>query len=1146
MADSTTLPGKSDANIRLKIGSSTASPRKKKARKKALPKTPKSEGKTPAGSPAGDPAKDQIDRIFAEVDEADIQEPTPDVGAPVPVPEATAPEATGETGPPQATLDPQLDNQGPPQVDPDVAPAPVQPEASVAVQPEPSAEAPTDTPDEQIDRIFAEIEQEDSAEKQIQQIADENFEEIEKARARDKFRGVYSTFMKALDTPIDLLTAGPDGAFVREGTGFYAGDKLKEFIRGEAPTDDAEDPKRRHPGFFETLATELGILQEPEEREKVFGDRGEPEVTEEFAEGEYLGLNSLIVIGSPLLRALEVIAGPQVAPGQNPFSPFVRDKILTFTDKLRNYLASVGEVGVKAPATSAIIETVAAKLAAQGDKIARRDFPDSAAARFVFPVGMAAGGTFLMARTAFGFLRQGASAYSNAFGASSVELNAAEIVQTYKTGTNENAIKNLLNPELFHPSVRAQFNVSEITLDEGIIGMRAVFYTAKDAEKFGAIKRWQELKAMIVELSSVPRSTVNMTEKTIKESIEGQAYIMKERMEIIREALKAEVLRQGPGMTERAANQFAFGLLFDENQIVLATNKQRWVLVDKELPLPTGAPRKALEGVMRKIITEEGTPEGLLELVKVGKGTENDLFKFIGSMKFIKPEVPTKGGINEALGGTPRYYNPEGRWEFVPGDWGKGEVSLKQIQALRSRVLETIRAEQKKDSPRLRRITLLYEVEEGLIHALGAADARSFGAGPTLAKQIYLEALAHTRQMKTDWSKGAAYDVLNTGRRGEAPTAELALSKITAGAGKRSGADIGASTIEELLRVIRPNAADTASEALRRSESAERLKGAMEDALKGGLEAAAVRGGRYDIKKAEDWMLNNRRILDLEDFRFIRDDIERSLQAEDALALKERIVTGLTTRMKTSTDLSVAALYATKSPSAAFEEIMSKSDDKLIDRLTRDLVLRWAKDPSGRARAGGESAFYYWLMESGFQKKINSLTGPEALSGLAMRDKWDRPATQRMAKILLDKSQYDHVEKTINGLTALEFAQKTSAIRETLDIQPNNMVVNFLRWSALRFSPISKGPGQLMISKHLSTGVQKFVTDRHKDPIVDHLMRAFSDKDPKLLFALLADINKKGNAAIVARQINAFIATSAFEAGEVSINEDALAPQELQ
>jgi hypothetical protein len=1120
--------------------------------------------KAPAGS-FGDGggaslADEQIDDIFAEMEaieqqtegtqEEEITAPAPMGAAPLPVAPADQPV-------------PELDTPGGPQPLSEVPQSPDTSDAGVI----------DDLPDEQIDSIFEEMEIEQSRDEQIQSIADESFEGIERARNIDKIRGYYSFWIDTFDLPgrvaattLDLLTAGPNGIFEQTehlgSGGFDVGEKINTFLNGlgkliglqeegeEFTPEETGLDKGVPAGGFRMIAESLGLLQTEEEREPIFGNRGTLEPSLEYEEGRFVALNFLITALSSLLRGLKVPEHGIVAG--NPFSPYSKTQVLNWVDGVRNFLASIGQVAVDAPANTAALETYTGALAVQGDRIARRDFPDSAAARFVFPVVGASVGSLLTIRTAYSFLAQGKNAYSAKFGKASVENNAAAIVQRYKTGTNKNAIDNLMNPEMFHPSIMKRLNIAEKTMDEGIIGMNAVFYTAEDASRYSAIKRWQELKAMIVELSSVPRGTVNITEKSIKESIEGQFFIMAERQNIIRERLKAEVLKKGPGMTEAEANVFAYKLLFDENDTILTTNRMMWSLVDQDLPLVLAPAHKAMENVLRKIIREEGTPEGILELTKIGKGTADDLFKFIGRMKFIKPVAPKKG-VNEALGGKQEQFLPKGKWVFEPGEWGKGTVDLAKLQAIRSRVLQTIRAEQGADVPRLRRIQLLFDIEEGLIHSLGSAEMLKVGAADSIEKQLYLEGLAHTRQMKNDWGKGEAYNILNIGPRGKAPSEKLALSKITSGAGRRMGAAQGAEVIEDLFSTLRPKKTDSPSDALRRAQSLEQMIGAMEDVLKSQMEAAAVTGGKYNVKAAEDWLVSNRRVLDLEELAFIKTDIEASVKAENALALKERVVTAFTTRMKNSTDISIAGVYAGKNPSAAWEEIISKADDKVIDRLTRDIILRVEKAPNGKGREGLESSFYLWLLESGFHKKINSLEGPEVLSGLAMRDKWDLPATQRIARILLDKGRMAHIEKSIHGLTVLEHAQKNAAISETLDIKPNNMVVNLLRWAALRFSPVSKGPGSLMISKHLSTNVTDHLTKRHKDPIVDYLMAAFNGQDEKLLFALLADINKKGNAPIVAKQINAFAVAAGYETGELSINGgeissvfDSKAPQEQQ
>ena len=64
---------------------------------------------------------------------------------------------------------------------------------------------------------------------------------------------------------------------------------------------------------------------------------------------------------------------------------------------------------------------------------------------------------------------------------------------------------------------------------------------------------------------------------------------------------------------------------------------------------------------------------------------------------------------------------------FEPGEWGKGTVDLAKLQAIRSRVLQTIRAEQGADVPRLRRIQLLLDIEEGPIHSRGSAEMLKVG-----------------------------------------------------------------------------------------------------------------------------------------------------------------------------------------------------------------------------------------------------------------------------------------------------------------------------------------------------------------------------------------------------------------------------------
>ena len=923
--------------------------------------------------------------------------------------------------------------------------------------------------------------QEPSIDEQIQIIK----ENAQQSRLTDLREGIDSVFIDVLDLPGNILAGG-----------------LNLLLPGEPIPSDV----------FTKIAEKIGVLTPDEEREPVFGadPNRPPPTSEEYEFGRFMAENMLFTIVSPMLARLKT---PEV------LLPSGKLKELTKIQKIKRFFRGAGEMALEKPVQTVTIETMAGAGGAYGQLQGVRNYPDSAFAQFLTTTAGASSATLLPVRTLWGGLKHLKDIGMNRFGPSAAMRNAQSRVQRTAEDPTK-ALANLDNKDRFVPGFIDLLTPAERTMDIGMLKIQRAFFDELESFELNQFARWRKMHGLLVEIATTPKGTAEFTQTSVREGIEALDSILATRLQNAKDLLAKKVAERGTAITEREANLLGRELLEREELIASKTDRELWDLVDLEATVTSAPIRAEFEAIQREIRTESGA--GLLKFTgqNATDGGANDLFKFIGKLTVKE----------DKLGQVTKFTSQAGKKTvFEKGSWGD-EIDLGQVQSLRHRILQEKRMERAADAPNKRKIGFLIRLDEALMHSAGALERTKMIGPNTEAGARYLAALNFTRTFKERFGSPTIHKLMSIDKRGNVVPEDLTFSKIFTGSGAE-GAAKGAAVVDEFIKAVTDPTA--------RPEAVAEMKGAIENLIKGRFTLKAVDGDAINLTKAQNFLNANRKLL--KKFPEIKRDIIESIREQSTLKIRERRFSQATKQVH-DTKLSMATVYLNEPVKAKFDKIakLSLLNNKEFEKQLNRMIRMTKRDKSGDARQGLNSAFMLWMTERSMHRKAGDIDAPEFLSGFQLKDLWGKESTQRIANRLLSQNEKDMMDKMVLSAEALDLARHAHAAKGgTFDTGPNAVITRLLRYAALKLSPLpSGGGGSIAAQQLLSQGAKEALEKRFRDPAVKILYDAFINQDEDLMRAMFMDIITPEDKAFVAKQVNAWLATALYNAGEKYINEE--------
>jgi hypothetical protein len=655
-----------------------------------------------------------------------------------------------------------------------------------------------------------------------------------------------------------------------------------------------------------------------------------------------------------------------------------------------------------------------------------------------------------------------------------------------------------------------------------VINFQTAFFREKENIELGEFARWRKMHDILVEVGRTPASKVQgSVEEGIRDSLNQIRILMEARLETVAMKLIKRAEEMKHSISPKLANIQAKTLILEEEEIAENSLRVLWRKVDMEVDTPSSAATKTFRKLLDEVREEAGT--GLFKLGD--EVTGGDLKKFLGHYEILPAQkaVRAKKAVPDTINkkGKPavrakKAVPPKRVWRR--GKWG-ATVTLGQQQDLRSRILQVIREERTALAPNMRKISVLQDIAESLLHGMGNAR------GPSVASEAHQVALRATRLVKERFADKPIADILRVGRNGEKIPASLTLENIFTGAGKAEAAR-GEAIFVRLLKSLEGGSPDAPVE----------LIGAAEQLIKYRVYSQITKNGDVNVGQAETFLRDHKRLLDLPALQGVRDDIVELIQTGNIAEFRKLKNIQLTKQVN-DPKLSMAAFYLEHGPNKTFNEIRQMREPSQVKAAVVDMLTKVKRNPD--AKEGLEGHFFLWMIDEASIKQTLNLETPEILSGGSLRSIWESQNVQAMAKAFLSPERRNMMEQVIHSAETLDIILHAHASRGgTFDLAPNVLIERFLRYAALRFSPLpAGGGGSIAAAQLLSENVRDVFRKRFKDPAVHILYDAFMNKNEDLLKSLFMNIQTSEQAGFVASQVNSWLAAATFATGERAMND---------
>jgi len=246
------------------------------------------------------------------------------------------------------------------------------------------------------------------------------------------------------------------------------------------------------------------------------------------------------------------------------------------------------------------------------------------------------------------------------------------------------------------------------------------------------------------------------------------------------------------------------------------------------------------------------------------------------------------------------------------GKYKGGTRHVGGIQALRSRLLQTIRTEKAGDTPNWNKVRILEDIEESMLNDMANSSA---------AKGLD-DALNFSRELNAKFKGDIMSVILRNSKTGGTLAPELTLESL--GAGPK-----GAYHIKRIL------------------DASPESKGSIEDVLKVDIiQQKIVKDGVLNIEKAKDYLRRNEQIMDI--FPGLKDDMERAVSLSEAHkyfdgSAKARIkkaesALGFSLSDKTNPGRFITKILSSKEPDKTMARVLRQVNDDGKAGIKKDVV----------------------------------------------------------------------------------------------------------------------------------------------------------------------------------------------------------------
>jgi hypothetical protein len=690
----------------------------------------------------------------------------------------------------------------------------------------------------------------------------------------------------------------------------------------------------------------------------------------------------------------------------------------------------------------------------------------------------------------------------------------AQAIKNLESEGKDEAGKDLFLPGFFEalgPDLKTQ-NQDVINLFTAFIEENADLRTVRSALH-------KDLSDMVLEMARTRSANTEVTEETIGKALIALDDIIQKRIKLSMEKTAATVAKVTSELTQDEANRIGVRNIVKELEYSENTEAVLWKNLDlANLRVQSSPAVGRWEQILRETGAEQGS--GLLNL-GAGEG-KKDLYKFLGSLK------ERKGSFDVVLG----IRNPSSQ-VFISGKWSK-EVSMQEVQNMRSRVQRAIREERVAPAPSDNRISKLIQVSDALLATMESLTKEQLASTPNLVK-LYKAAREATHTIKKRFWTGEVGEMLRIRKGGQPRAEEQGLEAIFKGAGSTKG-KAGDLAIKQILETANGGPLVKGQPLTPRGLE---VAQAMEELFKIRFAYHAMRGDDVISHKAETFVRN--RAEALKNFPGLKADFDEVIRTNDASILQIKRYKTLQSEVKNE-KLSMAAMYSTRGPKTTFDKYVS-DPDRPTASMKKDIIelVRLAnQDPDGMAREGLSGSLFKWMVDRSTHSQRNNLEMPEMISGFDLKHLWDSQPIQVAAKIIFTEDDHIFMQQLLKSAEALDRGVLSHAGKAgSADLKPDKMIENILRVIVLDKFPLARGGGGSIAKQTIiSKGVRDLMHKYYRNPAHAILVDAFMSKNKDLLRSLFDDILTEEDAKRAAIQFNTWLQSGLLNLGVREVREE--------
>ena len=774
---------------------------------------------------------------------------------------------------------------------------------------------------------------------------------------------------------------------------------------------------------------------------------------------------------------------------------------------LKKFLKDVGETAVRSPTKFAATEVASSFGAGLTFGIAKEETDDPT---IQFLAGMVGGITPSVAVSILKFGGLKSFKLLNdarlSFTESQADPRAAARIERASSQSAEDLISNFDDKSIL-PSFRKLLTPAQSANDAGLLELEKSILNSDDVSatlRQDGNVQIAELNEVIIKSATADDGVRGQFNATFEEIQTQTAFIetlWKNRLDIAKARMQKRIREVGPKINKNETSI----IVRQELEAALAdateTQKQLWAKVDDTVKISTEPLMAKWEEILRNFarLSDKG------DLKFSSSSQTDDLLKELGSL--------------------------DAQGKFIAGRMGKTE-SIKELQALRSRLLEDIRRKpaQEPSSNKKRIFSELQGTIRGMFDAMEENIIFMHPDGSfTPPEQRLLKALAFSRRLNEDFNIGTIGKLLGrTSDGGFSIEPELTLSTILGSGVSPEKANVN---LKALMKAVAREAKDVdKAKRIGVDDDPKNLRPVTE-AVKAYIKHRFIRDfvveGRIKKSQALKWLEDNRETF--KHLEGLKDEFRAAIEVEDFFRLLEDQADVALKGVLDSKERAAAVRFLEQEPVKIFDNLVNTSNDKVTTRQMIDLVKKAAVDKTGEATKGLQQAVFDWIIT---RSTLTSESGADALgsgfvSGFKMTRFLRKPEVKAIIDTVLTDAQRARLELLENSAQRLDQIRGAKPAPEGIIKDAPGWILEFI--GSIAGAQIGRkvagrlGGGTVQTPGAFASRARILLKSLTKDHAKIALIEALTAKNPDRLKALLMMAKTPAEVQFQNTQLNAWM-----------------------